>query len=244
MVNTQVLACQEEKQRYSVQFSRSVVPNSSWPHGLQHARPPCPSPTCRTYSNLCPSSQWCHPTISSSVIPFSSCLQPFPASGFFPMSQFFASGGQSIRTSASASVLLMNIQDWFSLGLVWSPCSPRDSQEFSPTPQLKTSILQCSAFFLVQLSHPCMTTGKIIVLTVQTFAGKAMSLLLNTLSRLIIAFLPKSKRLLISWQQSSSAVILEPKKIKSIICFHCFPIYLPWSDETRCHDLSFLNVEL
>ena len=101
----------------SVQFSRSVVSNSLRPHGLQHARLPCPSPTPRVYSNSCPLCQWCHPIISSSVVPFSSCLQSFPASGSFPMSQFFTSGGQSIGVSASASVLPMNIQDWFPLGL-------------------------------------------------------------------------------------------------------------------------------
>ena len=97
------------------QFSRSVVSNSLWPHGLQHTRPPCPSPTPGVYSNSCPLSWWCHPTISSSVVPFS-CLQSLPASGSFQMSQFFASGGQSIGVSASASVLPMNIQDWFPLG--------------------------------------------------------------------------------------------------------------------------------
>ena len=93
----------------SVEFSRSVASNSLWPHGLQHARLPCPSPTSRLCSNSCPLSQWCHPTISSSVIPFSSCLQSFPASGSFPMSQFFTSGVQSIGASASASVLPINI---------------------------------------------------------------------------------------------------------------------------------------
>ena len=86
------------------------------PHGLQHARPPCPSPTPRVHSNSCPLSRWYHPAISSSVIPFSSCLQSFPASGSFPITQFFTSGAQSIGVSASTSVLLMNIQDWFSLG--------------------------------------------------------------------------------------------------------------------------------
>ena len=100
----------------SVQFSCSVMSDSLRPHGLQHARPPCPSPTPRVYSNSCPLSQWCHPTISSSVIPFSSHLQSCPASGSFPMSQFFASGGQSIGVSASTSVLPMNIQDWCPLG--------------------------------------------------------------------------------------------------------------------------------
>ena len=94
----------------SDQFSCSIVYDSLWPHGLQHARPPCPSPTPRIYSNSCPLSWWCHPTISSSVIPFSSCLQSFPASGSFPVSQFFASGGETIEVSASTSVLPMNTQ--------------------------------------------------------------------------------------------------------------------------------------
>ena len=100
----------------SVQFSHSVVSDSLWIHGLQHARPPWPSPTAGVYSDSCPLSQWCHPTISSSVIPFSSCPQSSPASGSFQMSQLFASGGQSTRVSASTSVLPMNIQNWFSLG--------------------------------------------------------------------------------------------------------------------------------
>ena len=101
--------------RDSVQFRCSVMSDSLPPHGLQHARLSCPSPTPGAYSNSCPLSRWCHPTISSSVVPFSSCLQSFPASGSFPVTQFFASGGQSI--GASASVLPMNIQDWFPLGL-------------------------------------------------------------------------------------------------------------------------------
>ena len=108
----------------------------------------------------------------------------------------------------------------------------------------KASILQCSAFFTVQLSHPYMTIGKTKALTWWTFVGKVMSLLFNLLSRLVIAFLPRSKRLLISWLQSPSAVILEPQKTKIWHCFHCFPICFPWSDGTRCHDLRFLNVEL
>ena len=116
----------------------------------------------------------------------------------------------------------------------------------------KASILWCSAFFIVQLSHPYMTTGKTIALTRWTFVGKVMPLLFNVLSRLVITFLPRNKRLLISWLQSPSAVISEPKnkinkvwqKNKVCHCFHCFPIYLPRSDGTRCHDLSFLNIEL
>ena len=102
----------EELELSVSQFSRSVVSDSLWPHGLQYTRPPCPSPIPRVYSNSCPLSWWYHPTISSSIVPFSSHLQSFPASGSFPVSQFFASGGQSIGVSASASVLPMNIQDW------------------------------------------------------------------------------------------------------------------------------------
>ena len=109
--------------------------------------------------------------------------------------------------------------DWF------APCCPRDSQETSPTPQFKT-VLRCSAFFMAHLSHPYMTTGKTIALTIRTFVGKVMSLLLNMPSRFVIAFLPRSKHLLISWLQSPSAVILSPRN-EVCHCFHCFPIYLP-----------------
>ena len=123
----------------SVQFSCSVMSDSLWPHGLQHARPPCPSPIPRIYSNSCPLSQWCHPTISSTVIPFSSHLQFFPASGSFPKSQFLASGGQSIGASASTSVLPMNIQDWFPLGWTgWVSLQSKGlSRVFSNTTVLK-----------------------------------------------------------------------------------------------------------
>ena len=113
IINTNILI---PKILHLVHFNCSVVSGSLWPHGLQHTRLPCPSPTPRTYSNSCPSSQWCHPTISSSVIPFSSHLQSFPVSGSFSMSQFLTSGGQSIGVSASASVLPMNIKDWYPLG--------------------------------------------------------------------------------------------------------------------------------
>ena len=124
------------------------------PHGLQHTRPPCPSPTPRVYSNSCPLSQWCHPPISSSVIPFSSHLQSFPASGSFPMSQFFASSAQSIEVSASASVLPMNIQDWFPLGWTGLISSPSDSQESSPKSQFK-SINSLVLSFLYSLTLTC-----------------------------------------------------------------------------------------
>ena len=103
----------------SVQFIRSVVSDSLWPYELQHTRPPCPSPTPRVYSNSCPSTRWCHPAISSSVVPFSSCPQSLPASGSFPMSQLFTWGSQSIGVSRSASVLPVNTQDWSPLGWTW-----------------------------------------------------------------------------------------------------------------------------
>ena len=125
---------------HSVQFSRSVVFHSLPPHELQHARPPCPSPTPRVYSNSCPLNRWCHPNISSSVIPFSSCPQSLPASGSFPMSQLFAWGGKSTGVSAF-SISPSNEHpgtDLLQNGLVGSPCSPRDSQESSPTPQFKS----------------------------------------------------------------------------------------------------------
>ena len=151
--------------------------NSLWPHGLQHVRPPCPSPTPGAYSNLCPLSRWCHPTISSSVISVSSCLLPFPASGSFQMSQFFKSGGQSIGVSASASILPMNIKDLFPLGL--TGLIPLQSRGFGLLHHhnLKVAILQCSAFFIVQFSHPYMTTGKTIALTRWIFVAKVISLL-------------------------------------------------------------------
>ena len=201
----------------SVQFSRSVMSDSLQPHEPQHARPPCPSPTPGVYADSCSSSQWCHPAISSSVIPFSCCPQPLPASGSFPMNQLFAWGGQSIGVSASASALPMNTQDWSPLGWTgWISLQSKGlSRVFSNTTVQKHQILWCSAFFIVQLSHPYIITGKTIALTRRTFVGKVMSLLFNTQSRLVITFLPRSKRLLISWLQSQSAVILETQKIKS-----------------------------
>ena len=138
----------------SVQFSHWVVSDSLQPHGLQHTRPPCPSPTPGVYSNSCPSSQWCHPAISSSVVPFSSCLQSFPASVSFQMSQFFTSGGQSIRVSASASVLPMNIQDWFLSGWTgWIFLQSKGlSRVLSNTSWTQLNTVQKHQFFGVQLS--------------------------------------------------------------------------------------------
>ena len=122
----------------SVQFSHSVVSDSLRPHELHHSRTLCPSPTPGVNPNPCPLCRWCHPTISSSVVPFSSCPQSFPASGSFPMSQLFASGGQNIGVSASTSVLPLNTQGWSPLGWTGSPCNPRESQESSPIPQFKS----------------------------------------------------------------------------------------------------------
>jgi len=157
-------------------FSHSVVSDSLQPHGLQHARLPCPSPTPRACSNSNPSSQWCHPTISSSVVSFFSCPQSFLASRSFLMCWLFASGGQSIGASASAPVLPMNIQDWFPLGWTdWISLHSKGlSRVFSNTSS-KASIFQHSAFFIVQLSHPYITPGKPIALTIWTFVSKIMS---------------------------------------------------------------------
>ena len=132
----------------SVQFSRSVVSDSLRAHKPQHARPPCPLPTPRVYPNPCPLSQWCHPTISSSVVPFSSCPQSFPASGSFQMSQLFASGGQSIGVSASTSVLPMNTQDWSPLG--WTGWISLQSKGFSRV--FSSTTVQKHQFFSTQLS--------------------------------------------------------------------------------------------
>ena len=170
-------------------FSRSVVFNSLWPWAAAR-QASLAITTPRDYLNWCPLSRWSHLTISSSVIPFSSCLQPFLALGSFPMSQFFTSDGQSIRVSAS--VLPMNIQDWFPLGLTGTILLSKGRSVSSPAPQFKSINFWCSAFFMVELSHSYMTTGKTITLMIWTFVGKVMSLLFNTPSRFVIAFLPRS----------------------------------------------------
>ena len=177
------------------------------PHGLQYARLPCPSPTPGVYSNSCPLSQWCHPTISSSVVPFSSPLSIFPSIRVFSNKWVllirwpkYWSFSFSISPSDEYSGLMSFRMDWLELlavqGILKSPLQHHSS---------KASILQHSAFFLVQLSHPYGTTGKTIALTRWTFVGKVMSLLFNMLSRLVVTFLPRSKHLLISWLQSPSA---------------------------------------
>ena len=183
----------------SVPFSRSVVSDTLRPHELQHTRHPCPSPIPGVYPNSCPLSWWCHPTISFSVVPFSSQLQCFPAPGSFPMKQFFAPGGQTIGVSASISVLPMNTQDWSPLG--WTGWISLQSKGLSNT------TVQKHQFFGTQLSlksNSDIHTGKTIALIRWTFVSKVLSLLFNMLSSLVITFLPRSKHLLISWLQSPS----------------------------------------
>ena len=188
-----------------------------WSHGLQHSRPPCPSPTPGAYSNSCQLSQWCHPTISSSVVPFSSCLQSFPAWGLFhwisswhPRPKVLEPQLQHSPSNEHPGLISFKM-DWLDLLAVQGTLKSLFQHHNS-----KASILQCSAFFIVQLSHPYMTTGKTIAFTRRTFVSKIMSLLLNMLSRLVITFLPRSECLLISLLQSPSAVILEPPRIKSV----------------------------
>ena len=207
--------------------------NSLWPHEQQHSRPPCPSPIPEVYPNSWPLSRWCHPAISSSVVLFSSCPQSLPTSQSFPMSQLFAWG---ISPSNEHPVLISFRMDWLDLLAVQGTLKSLLQHHSS-----KASILRRSAFFTVQLSHPYMTTGKTIALTRWTLVGKVMSLLLNMLSRLAITFLPRSQRLLISWLQSPSAVILEPKKINSDTVSTSISHGVIGPD---CHDLRFLNVEL
>ena len=220
------------------QFSYSVVSNSLQRQGTEAHHTP------RACSNSCPLSRWCHPTISSSVVPFSSCLQSFPSQGLF---QWVSSSHQV------AKVLEIQLQhqsfwwifglisfrtDWFDLFAVQGTLKSLLQHHSS-----KASILQHSALFIVQLSHPYMTTGKTIALTRWTFFGRVMSLLFNMLSRLVIALLPRGNHLLISWLQSPSAVILEPPKIKLVT--------VSIVSASNCHEMMgldamifvFLNVE-
>ena len=179
---------QQQQIHCSVHVSRPVMSDSLWLHGLQHTRLPCPSPTLRSCPNSCPSSQWCHPTISSSIVSFSSCLQSSPASGSFPMSESFASRWPkywslsfSISPSNEYSGLIYFRIDWLDLLEVQGTLK---SLQYHSS---KSITFWCSAFFIVQLSHSYMTTGKTIALTRQIFVGKVMSLLFNMLSRFVIA---------------------------------------------------------
>jgi len=171
-------------------------------------------------------------------------LSSYPVSESFPVYRLFTSSGQSIGASASVSVLSVNIKGWFSFRIDWFDLIAVQGtlKSLLQHHSSKTSILQRSAFFMVQLSHPYMTTGKTIVLTIQTFVGKVMSLLFNTLSRLV-SFSSKEQA---SFNFTAAVTVhsdFGTQEDKVSHCFHCFPIYLPWSDGTRCHDLSFLNVE-
>ena len=212
--------------------------DSWWCHGPQHTRLCCPSPIPEVYSNSCPLSWWGHPNISSFVVPFSSCLQSFPASGSFPMSQLFSLGGQNNGASASSSVLPINIQDWFPSGLTGliSLQSKGLSRVFFNTTGQKHQFLRAQPSLWSNTHIHTWLTGKTTALTRQTFDGKVMSLLFNTLSRFVTAFLPRSKCLLISWLQSPSVGILESKKIKFFTVSIYSPLFatkwwdwIPWS---------------
>ena len=188
--------------------------NSLQPLGLQHTRPTCPSPTPRVYSNSCPIESvmpsnhliLCHPLL---LLPSINRSFPTTSNRSFPKSQFFASDGHSIEVSAAASVFPMNIQGWFPLGL--TDCisfqSKGLSRVFSNTTVQKHQFFSAQPSFMVQLSHPYMTTRKTTAFTTWIFVGKVLSLLLNMLFRSVIAFLSRSKRLLISWLQSPSATL-------------------------------------
>ena len=224
----------------SAQFSLSVLPDSLWPHVLQHARPPCPWPTPGVYSESIESVM-----LSSHLIfccHFSSCLKSFPASGSFQMCQLFPSGAQSIGVWASASVLPMNTQDWSPLG--WTGLISLKSKGFSrvfSNTASKASVLQHSTFFIVQISHPYMTTGKTITLIRRTFVGIVRSLLF-----IMLSWLYCSSKEQASFNFMAAITICSDfgaPQNKVYHCFHCFPIYFQWNDGTRCHDLSFLNVE-
>ena len=229
-----------------VQFSHSVVPC-----GLQRARLPSPSPNFRACSNSCSTRRWCHSTVSSLSPPSLSAFNLSQHQGLFKWISSLHQVAKVLefqlqnQSFNEHSGLISFRMDWLDIlavqGTLKSPLQHHSS---------KTSVLRHSAFFIVQLSYPYKTIGKTIALTRRTFVGKVMFLLSNMLSWLVIAFLPRSKHLLISWLQSTSAVILEPKTMKSasvLFCFilfsYCFSIYLPWSDGTGCHDLRFLNVE-
>ena len=201
----------------SVQFSRSVVSDSLPPQGPQHTRPLCPSPAPGIYSNSCLLSWWCHPTISSSVVPLSSHLQSFPASGSFQMSQLFTSGGQSMAVSTSTSVLPMKHSGLISFRMDWLDLLGVQGtlKSLLQHHSSKASVLLCSAFFIVQLSHPHMTTGKTIALTRWTVICKVMSLLFKMLSRLVITFLPRSISVVYAMAAVTICCDFGAQKIKS-----------------------------
>ena len=215
--------------------------DSLWPHGLQHARLPCPSSSPGVCSNsvhwFSDAIQPSHP-LSLPSLPALNLSQHQNFSKTLTLCIMWLKYCSFISPSNEYSGLISFRIDWFDLFAV-----PGILVSFLQHHSLKTSILWCWAFFMVQLSHPYMTTGKTTSLTTWTFVGKVMSLLYDTLSRFVISFPPRSKCLLISWLQSLSAVISEPQKIKSVTV-PLFTIYLPLSDEAGCYDLSFLNIEI
>ena len=230
----------------------------SWVQSLSHVRLFASPWTAARQASLSITNSWSPPKPMSTelVMPSSHLILYHPLlllPSIFPSIRVF-SNESALRfkwpkdwSFSFKSVLPINTQDWFPLE--WTGWISLKSKGLSRV--FSNITVQKHQFFDAQISsqsnshiHTYMATGKTIALTRWTFAGKVMSLLFNMLSRLVITFLPRSKHLLISWLQSPSAVILEPPKNKVWYCFHCFPIYLPWSDVTRCHDLSFLNVEL
>ena len=228
----------------SVQFNDSVVSESLWPHGLQHARLPSPSPIPKASSNSCPLSQWCPPTISSSSAPFSSCPQSFPASGSFPVSQLFPSGGQNIGTSASATILPMNIQGWFPLGLSGLIyLQSKGLSRVSPAPQFESisssalSLLHSPNFTAVQdhwKSHNFDYMQLCQQGDVSTFSYTAY----------VSYNFPSKEQLSFDFM---AAVTIHSNfgAQENKIChyFHTSPFCFPWSDVTWCHDLRILNIE-
>ena len=207
---------------------------------LQHVRLPWPSLSPGVCSNSCPLSWWCHPTISFSVMHFSSCPQSFPASESFPMSQLFRrpkywSFSINIRPSNEYSGLISFTIDWFDLLAVQGTL-----RSLLQHHSLKASILQRSDFFMVQLSHLYVTTGKTIALTIQIFVSKVMSLLFNMLSMFVIAFLPRGKSLLFVVAVTICSDFGDQEN-KVWHCFYFPPICLPRSDGTGCHDLRFFE---
>ena len=216
---------------WPVQFSRPVVSDSLRSHGLQHTRLPWPSPTPRVCSNSCPSSPWGHPTISSLSSPSPPAFNLAKHQGLFQWVSYSHQMAEVLELQLPSNehwgLTPLRI-DWLDLlagqGTLKSLLQHHGS---------KAPVLQCSAFFIVQLSHPNMTTGKTIALIRWTFVSKVMSLLFSVLSRVVIAFLPRSKCLLISWLQSPCAMILEPKKIKSFTVFIVSP--------SVCHEMMELD---
>ena len=227
-------------------FSHKVMSDSLQPHVLQQGRLPCPSLSPGACSSSRLLSWWCYLTILSPITPFSSCSQSLPAWGSFLMSQFFTVDGQRIAASASASasVLLVNVEGWFPFGLTGliSLLSKGLSRVFSKTTIQKHQFFSAQPSLWFNFHVHTWQQDKPQLWLYRPLSAK-WCLLFNMLSRFVIAFLPRSKHLLKSWLQSPSAVILVPKKTKSVTVSILFPICLPWSDGTGCHDFHFLIVE-